>query len=73
MYSIGQVSKMTKLSIRTLRYYDEIGLLHPSAHTEGNHRLYTEKDVVILRKIQFLKKLGTVLAFSVRKNSGLSI
>lgn len=63
MYSIGEVSKMTQLSVRTLRYYDEIGLLKPSSYTEGNHRLYTEKDVVVLRKIMFLKKLG----FSLQK------
>lgn len=63
LFSIGEVSKMTKLSVRTLRYYDEIGLLKPSSYTEGNHRLYTEKDVVVLRKIMFLKKFG----FSLQK------
>ena len=58
MFAIGQVSKMTGLSVRTLRYYDEIGLLKPSDYTEGHHRLYTEDDVTVLMKIVFLKELG---------------
>src|SRR5690606_40021452 len=49
---------MTGLSVRTLRYYDEIGLLKPSDYTEGHHRLYTEDDVTVLMKIVFLRELG---------------
>jgi len=58
VFAIGQVSKMTGLSVRTLRYYDEIGLLKPSDYTEGHHRLYTEDDVTVLMKIVFLRELG---------------
>ena len=40
MMTVKQVSELTGVSIRTLRYYDKIGLLSPSDHTEGGYRLY---------------------------------
>lgn len=42
MKTVNQVSKLTGVSIRTLHYYDEIGLLHPSAVTEAGYRLYDD-------------------------------
>ncbi|MFC6333844.1 MerR family transcriptional regulator [Paenibacillus septentrionalis] len=56
-YSIGAFSKMTGLSIRTLHYYDEIGLLKPQRQG-GGHRRYETKDALILQKIVSLKTLG---------------
>lgn len=41
-----------------MRYYDQIGLLHPAGKTEGGHRLYGEKEIKKLQEIQFLKTLG---------------
>jgi DNA-binding transcriptional MerR regulator len=46
------------VSIRTLRYYDQEGLLSPSGHTEAGYRLYTDTDLVNLQQILALKFLG---------------
>ncbi|HHW5119686.1 MerR family DNA-binding transcriptional regulator [Staphylococcus pseudintermedius] len=45
MYTIKVVSELTGLSTRTLRYYDQIGLLNPSNSSEAGYRLYNEKDI----------------------------
>ncbi|MFJ7983046.1 MerR family transcriptional regulator [Lysinibacillus xylanilyticus] len=58
MFVIHEVSKQTGISVRTLRYYEEIGLLFPSAKTEGGHRLYGEEELKTLQQIVFLKTLG---------------
>jgi DNA-binding transcriptional MerR regulator len=55
---IGDLAKQTGLSIRTLHYYDEIGLLKPSHHTQAGHRLYTETDIIRLQQIVSLRQLG---------------
>lgn len=44
-FTIGEVAKMIGSKVRTIRYYDEIGLVKPTNHTEGGHRLYTTEDV----------------------------
>lgn len=49
---------MASVSIRTLRYYDRVGLLTPSYHTEAGYRLYTDEDLVSLQYILALKFLG---------------
>lgn len=49
---------MASVSIRTLRYYDRVGLLTPSYHTEAGYRLYTDDDLVNLQYILALKFLG---------------
>ncbi|MEM8506060.1 MAG: MerR family DNA-binding transcriptional regulator, partial [Cyanobacteria bacterium P01_D01_bin.1] len=41
LLQVGELAKQTGLSIRTLRYYDEIGLLVPSHRTEAEYRLYS--------------------------------
>ncbi|WP_369901867.1 MerR family transcriptional regulator [Bacillus manliponensis] len=58
MISIQQLTKETGVTVRTLRYYDERGLLKPSGKTEGGHRLYSEQDVMKLQQILFLKEMG---------------
>ncbi|PHA01507.1 MerR family transcriptional regulator [Bacillus pseudomycoides] len=58
MISIQQLTKETSVTVRTLRYYDQIGLLEPSGKTEGGHRLYSEGDVLKLQQILFLKEMG---------------
>ena len=57
-YWIGEVAKETGLSLRTIRYYEELGLLRPKSRTAGHFRLYTESDMVRLQAIQTLKELG---------------
>lgn len=58
MITIQQLTKETSVTVRTLRYYDQIGLLEPSGKTEGGHRLYSERDVWKLQQILFLKEMG---------------
>jgi MerR family copper efflux transcriptional regulator len=55
---IGEVAERTGLSYRTLRHYDEVGLLSPSARSDGGFRLYTEVDVEKLLVIRRMKPLG---------------
>ncbi|MER3406779.1 MAG: MerR family transcriptional regulator [Chloroflexota bacterium] len=54
---IGEVAERTGLTQRTLRYYEEIGLLPPAARMEGGFRLYTEADLRRLETIVQLKRL----------------
>ena len=59
---IGQVAQRTELSIRTVRHYDDVGLVTPSARTVGGFRLYTESDVERLLVIRRMKPLDFTLA-----------
>jgi DNA-binding transcriptional MerR regulator len=54
---IGEVSERTSLSLRTIRYYEEVGLVPPSARTTGGFRLYTETDVARLLLVRRMKPL----------------
>ncbi|MGM7637206.1 MerR family transcriptional regulator [Bacillus sp. Hm123] len=56
-FSIGEVAKMVGIQVRTVRYYDEIGLVKPTSYTEGGHRLYTEEDIWRLELIITLRYL----------------
>ncbi|CAM3648007.1 MerR family transcriptional regulator [Isoptericola cucumis] len=58
---IGAVATRTGLSLRTLRHYDEVGLVRPSARSEGGFRLYTEDDVERLLLVRRMKPLGFTL------------
>ncbi|PRC44258.1 MerR family transcriptional regulator [Mycobacterium sp. ITM-2017-0098] len=58
---IGQVAARTELSIATVRHYDEVGLVTPSARSTGGFRLYTEADVDRLLVIRRMKPLGFTL------------
>jgi len=61
-FTTGQLAKRTGVTVRTLRYYDKIGLLKPSRTTHGAVRLYSKDDVARLHKIQMLKYIGLTLA-----------
>lgn len=58
---IEQVAIRTGLTKRTLRYYEEIGLLEPPTRTEGGYRLYSEADV---QRLQRIKRMRDLLGFS---------
>ncbi|MBK8460455.1 MAG: HEAT repeat domain-containing protein [Micropruina sp.] len=58
---IGEVARRTGLTVRTLRHYDELGLLTPSDRTSGHYRLYSPEDLRRLLNIQQLKSLGLSL------------
>lgn len=55
---VGEVAEATGLSIRTLRHYDELGVVTPSGHTAGGFRLYTDDDVERLLLVRRMKPLG---------------
>lgn len=55
---IGEVATRTDLSLRSLRHWEEVGLLQPSGRTEGGFRLYTEDDVAKILLIRRMKPLG---------------
>lgn len=54
---IDDVASRTGLTKRTIRYYEEIGLLHPPSRTEGGYRLFAEEDVQRLERIKRLREL----------------
>ncbi len=58
---IGEVAARTELSLRTIRHYEETGLVVPSARSQGGFRLYTEGDVARLMVIRRMKPLGFTL------------
>ncbi|GAA3410641.1 MerR family transcriptional regulator [Paenibacillus hodogayensis] len=60
-WKVGDLSRMTGLTVRTLRFYDQIGLFSPSGQTESGHRLYNESDLSRLQQILSLKELGMSL------------
>lgn len=60
-YQIGEVAETVGLSLRTIRYYEEIGLVTPSGRTEGGFRLYTDSDMDRLRLVKALKPVGMSL------------
>ncbi len=60
-YTIEQVATRTGLTKRTLRYYEEVGLLPPTGRTEGNYRRYSESDV---QRLERIKELRDLLGFS---------
>ncbi len=59
--TIGIIAKKANTTIRTIQYYNEIGLLYPSEYTEGGNRLYNEDDLNKLLRILFLKEIGLSL------------
>lgn len=58
---IGAVAERTGLSLRTLRHWDEVGLVAPSGRTDGGFRLYTEADVERILLVRRMKPLGFTL------------
>ena len=67
MFSIGDLSKRTKVKIPTIRYYEEMGLMEPAERTEGNQRRY---DACGLERLSFIKHARD-LGFSIGAISAL--
>jgi DNA-binding transcriptional MerR regulator len=61
LWKVGELARRTGLSVRTLHYYDELGLLSPSHHSGSGHRLYDADDVARLQRILSLRQLGFAL------------
>lgn len=62
LYKIGQASKKARVTLRTIRYYEELGLIEPVVRTKGGFRLYTAESIERLRLIQALKLLDFPLS-----------
>jgi DNA-binding transcriptional MerR regulator len=61
-YLVHEFSRLTKVTVRTLHYYDQIGLLSPKEHTRAGARLYAEADLVRLQQVITLKFMGFSLS-----------
>lgn len=61
-WRIGALATETGLTVRTLHYYDSVGLVSPSAHTSGGHRIYAPADVERLYAVLVLRRLGMATA-----------
>ena len=57
MHQIGEVADAVGLSLRTIRYYEETGLVPPSGRSTGGFRLYTDADIERLRLVKHMKPL----------------
>jgi ubiquinone/menaquinone biosynthesis C-methylase UbiE len=61
LFTTGEFAKKAGVTLRTLRYYDKIGLLKPNCHNDLGHRLYSKQDFGRLQKILTLKFIGLSL------------
>jgi MerR family transcriptional regulator, multidrug-efflux activator len=61
LYKVKEVADMAGVSVRTLHYYDRIGLLVPESVTPAGYRLYTTKNLEKLQQILFFKEIGFTL------------
>lgn len=59
--TIKELSELTGVSARALRYYDEIGLFHPTGRSEAGYRLYEENDLETLQQILYFRELDIPL------------
>ena len=64
LWRIGEVAKLTGVTTRTLRYWEELGLLRPASRTDGGERLYTPAD---LRRVTRIRDLQELLGFSLEE------
>ena len=62
MYRIGDLAAMFNITVRTVRYYEDLGLLKSKSRQEGVHRRYPERNIVYLKRISQLKGYGLSLA-----------
>ena len=61
-YTVKKLAKLSGVSPRTLRFYDEIGLLKPGYYGENNYRYYEEEQLLMLQQILFFRELGFPLS-----------
>lgn len=58
---IGELAEIAGITVRTIRYYEELGLLRDQDRSESQHRRYTERDLIYIKRIQQLKSYGLTL------------
>ena len=56
-YTVKKLADLSGVSVRTLHYYDEIGLLKPAYHSESGYRYYEEEQLLLLQQILFFREL----------------
>jgi Cu(I)-responsive transcriptional regulator len=64
---IGAVARATGIPAKTIRFYESVGLLAPAARSDGNYRIYGERDIAVLRFVQRARHLG----FSIKEVGSL--
>src|SRR3954465_11930813 len=70
-YTVKQVATVSGVSVRTLHFYDEAGLLKPAYHGANGYRYYEEEQLLMLQQILFFRELGLELK-QIRKIIGSS-
>jgi MerR family transcriptional regulator, thiopeptide resistance regulator len=60
-FTVGDLAKLTGITVRTLHHYDEIGLVCPSERSQAGYRLYSDADVHRLQQVLLLRELGLPL------------
>ena len=61
-YRIGELAALFGVTDRTIRYYEELGLLDPAGRQDGAHRKYPARNIIYLKRVQQLKDYGLALA-----------
>src|SRR3990167_10737481 len=57
-YTVNKLAKLSGVSVRTLHFYDEIGLLKPAYYGDNNYRYYEEEQLLMLQQILFFREIG---------------
>lgn len=60
-HTVSTAADLTGMSVRTLHYYDQIGLARPTSRSPAGYRLYTDADLAVLQRIAFYRELGLEL------------
>ena len=60
-YTTGEMAKLCDVSVRTVQFYDQKGILHPTTETDGGRRIYSDDDLIKLKTICVLKSIGLSL------------
>jgi DNA-binding transcriptional MerR regulator len=60
-FTVGELARLTGVTVRALHHYDEIGLVRPSQRTPAGYRLYSDEDVLRLQRVLLYRELGMPL------------
>ena len=60
-FTVGDLAKLTGITVRALHHYDELGLVRPSQRSDAGYRLYTDHDVLRLQQVLLFRELGLPL------------
>src|SRR5580698_9337701 len=61
-FTVGELAKLTGITVRALHHYDELGLVVPSQRSAAGYRLYGDADVLRLHEVLMFRELGLPLA-----------